>query len=272
MTNSFKRSENANDFSNIELVHLKKTYAHPSKYCYIHLLYWLNLFGAKVADKFILPIGILSCGYDWNGPKLILIMGMSLLEAESWEARNATSPPILQSMQWHVHIPAFEQIIKFCGTGWSPCAVERVLNAWPCGPSNRTEVPVVSWLQKLTVRCELAQVHRAGSRSLASGVAPQCKLKFESEKALFKLKTVLLCQTTIHPFLFLWKGKWCQLAGLRRGICTNAGQMTLSFPICSFDHRECQWQAPEKASPGTTSSLNNWWHSSKWPQGDKHIL
>lgn len=91
MINSFKRFENVNDFLNIEFVYLKKIYVYFFKYCYIYLLYWFNLFGVKVVDKFILLIGILSCGYDWNGFKLILIMGMSFLEVEFWEVRNVIS-------------------------------------------------------------------------------------------------------------------------------------------------------------------------------------
>ena len=64
MTISFKRSENVNNSSNIEIIHFLRCTHYPLKHCYIHLFYLFNLFGAKGTEKLILLLEIFSCGYD----------------------------------------------------------------------------------------------------------------------------------------------------------------------------------------------------------------
>lgn len=63
-TSSFKRSENVNNSSNIEIIHFLRCTHYPLRHCYIRLLYLFNSFGAKGAEKLILLLEIFSCGYD----------------------------------------------------------------------------------------------------------------------------------------------------------------------------------------------------------------
>lgn len=155
-------------------------------------------------------------------------MSVSLRGAGPWAARKETSPPRPCSMHGHAHIPRWECIITFWGTRWSPRAVGRVLNARPCRHRNPTGVPGVS-RQQGTVLCELAWVNRA----LAAGGSPLGWLlganwSSRQKRLLYKLKRIILCQTTIHPLLSLSEGKWRQLAGLRRGLGT--GLVRWHFP------------------------------------------
>lgn len=246
---------------------------YPLTHFCMYLLYLFNLFGAKVAEKLILQLEILSCGYDWKGHRLILGTGWT-----PREARGRTSSLTLWSTQWPVHLQGWSKLLASVGSSslcvpreGPTCQASRLSNPpGSRGPGNR-----------LLGQCGLVQASRAPTGGLSLGWLLCANWSSTQKRLLFKLKRLLCAKTTIHPLLFFSKGKWRQLAGLRQVILTNTGQMThpASFPMCSFGHGERPCPVAQEATSGTTTPRNNWRWSSKWwswskrwPQGERHIF
>ena len=173
LTNSLKRSKNANFCSKADIIHL--WCIHLTYFC-LYSLYLFHLFGAKVAEKLILQLEILSCGYDWKGHRLILGTGWTPREAQS-----GTSSLTLWSTQWPVHLPGWSKLLASVGLSGlcvprarPTCQASRLSNPpGSRGPGNRA--PGAVWT---------CPGQRGADWGAASGVAPLCKLKFHLEKAV----------------------------------------------------------------------------------------
>lgn len=192
---------------------------------------------------------IFSRGYDWKGHRLILVNKCKPSRNRTWSRQKRAGPSPAAGVQRRAHIPGCGHIITHGGAGGLPVLGGEGAE---CQASQTQRPNRHPWGSRQwgTVHRELARVRGA----LTPGGSPLGRLlganwSSRQKGLLFKWKRILLCQTTIHPLLSLSKGKWRQLAGLRRGIST-AGQMTLSFPMHGFDRKERPWQTPYKASSG----------------------
>lgn len=189
---------------------------------------------------------------------------MSPLEAGSPEARNGTGPLILQSMQWPVHVHDLSKLLDSVGPG-----AGRVLRRGPAHRLNTQLAPVVLAADVSVLR-ELAQASGAPARGAASSVhtavpvRKDCCLNWR-ESFVPKPPSNLFCSSRTGS-----DASW--LVWGESSVQTLVRWHSPSFPMCGFDHRECRCQAPQKATSGTTLPLNNWWRSSKQPQGGRHIF
>ena len=192
---------------------------------------------------------------------------MSPLEAGSPEARNGTGPLILQSMQWPVHVHDLSKLLDSVGLG----AVRVLRRARPAGwtPSRLPG----SWPQTLLCRASSPRLAgrrhggclRAGSSvHTAVPVRKGCCLDWR-ESFVPKSPSILFCSSRKGS-----DASW--LVWDESSVQTLVRWHSSSFPMCGFDHREWHCQAPQKATSGTTPPLNDWWRTSKQPQGGRRIF
>lgn len=170
----------------------------------MYLLYLFNLFGAKVAEKLILQLEILSCGYDWKGHRLILGTGWP---RERPGAGPQLSPSEARSDLFICRVGAncwllWGRVAPVCRGKGPHARPGSQCPALAPGPGNR-----LLGGSKILSRT-------AGRRlgGCLSGWLLCANWSSTQKRLLFKLKRLLLCQNH-HPSSFVLLEREVTLAG-----------------------------------------------------------
>lgn len=214
---------------------------YPLTHFCMYLLYLFNLFGAKVAEKLILQLEILSCGYDWKGHRLILGTGWTPREEPG--AGPALSPSEARSDLFICRVGAN------CWLLWGQaglCVLRKGPHARPAGlatawlPGAWQQTPGAVWT------CPGQQGAPTGGA--VSGWLLCANWSSTQKRLLFKLKRLLCAKTTIHPLLFFCRkgsdASW--LVWGKSSLQTLVRWHTLlpSPSMCSFGHEDVRIGRP----------------------------
>lgn len=193
---------------------------------------------------------ILNCGYDWKGRRLILVNERKPSRSRILSGRKGKRPPRpprqararSHSRLWASHHLLGGRVVSVC------CAEGAERQA------SQTRRPSGSpWGSCGGVPCTASWRGLAGRgrRGSPLGWLLGANRSSRQKRLLFKLKRILLCQTTIHPLLSLSQGKWRQPAGPRPGITTACSDDTSPSPRAVSTARGGR-RKPPTGSIGTT--------------------